>query len=71
MAQSMNPSGTPLNLYYINCSPPSNVSELEWEKWLASKHVPAVVSSRIVTRAALYKEVGFGMIPIPHIRGNM
>lgn len=65
MAQSMNPNGTPLNLYYINCSPPSNVSELEWERWFTSHHVSAIISSGIVTRAALYKEVGFGMIPNP------
>ena len=61
----MNSSGTPLNLCYINCSPLSSVSELEWEKWFVSRHLPAIFDSGTVTRAALYKEVGFAMIPNP------
>ena len=65
MAQSMNPSGTPLNLLYINCSPPLDVPEAEWESWLTMKHMPAILFSGAVVRAVLYKETGFAMIPNP------
>ena len=65
MAQSMNPSGTPLNLLYINCSPPSDIPEAEWERWLRTIHIPAALNSGTVIRAALYKETGFAMIPQP------
>jgi hypothetical protein len=61
----MNPSGTPLNLLYINCSPPSEAPEVEWERWLTTKHMPSALNSGTVARAALYKETGFAMIPHP------
>lgn len=65
MAQALNPGSTQPNLLYINCSPPSDVREAELETWLTTRHLPSIVDSGTVARAALYKEVGFRMIPQP------
>lgn len=63
MAQSL--TGNPLNLFYCNLSPPASVSEAAWTKWLALEFIPALLESKAAIRAALYRETGFAMIPIP------
>lgn len=63
MAQSL--TSNPLNLFYCNLSPPASVLETEWTKWLSSEFIPALLKSKAVIRAALYRETGFAMIPVP------
>ena len=63
MAQSL--TGNPLNLFYCNFSPPTNVPETKLTEWLVLDFIPALLESKAVIRAALYRETGFAMIPFP------
>lgn len=65
MVRPRNTGGTPLSLLYINCSPPLDVPEAQWEKWLKTTQIPSIVNSGAAVRAALYKETCFAMIPNP------
>lgn len=52
----------PAYLLYVNTSP-NGVSDETWTKWWTSQHLPTLTKAKACGRVALYKEVGFAMLP--------
>ena len=51
-------------LLYVNTSP-KGASDETWMKWWIYRHASDVIKSELCDRVALYKEIGFAMLPSP------
>lgn len=51
-------------LLFVNVSP-KGVPDDTWIKWWKSQHIRSLLQSGVCDKVALYKEIGFAMLPKP------